>query len=39
MKNSLLELHGIFLIGFAEFKKNIQFELGIVVNMEMKQSV
>jgi hypothetical protein len=39
MKNSLLELHGIFLIGFAEFKKNVQFGFGIVVNMEMKQSV
>jgi hypothetical protein len=39
MKNSLLELYGIFSIGLAEFKKNIKFGFGIVVNMEMKQSV
>jgi hypothetical protein len=39
MKNSSLELYGILSIEFAEFKKNVQFGFGIVVNMEMKQSV
>jgi hypothetical protein len=39
MKNSSLELHSMFSTGFAEFKENIQFGFGIVVNMEMKQSV
>jgi hypothetical protein len=39
MKNSSLELHDIFSIGLAEFKKNIQFGFGIVVNMKTKQSI
>ncbi len=30
MKNSLLELHGIFLIGFVEFKKTSNLDLGLL---------